>query len=339
MEITKSELCKIILNKQRITNLSAKPLKICSELNGFQTQADNTMLEQAFAVRTKLEAFQQKEWRGELVRCWSIRGQLHVFPREEIPLYLHKGRSIGLRDVDDIRTDIYLKEDEKRAYADLILDKLNQKSRTLDELKEITAEAGLQKEAERSVFNPWGGLIRYLIETGQVYQRYSNREYMRLDKFEPWEKEEAELLIVRRYFENYGPCTAEDARIYFKRRKRVVQNWMEKLDLEEVIVDGVSKYGLNIDYDADKLPDLLLLSGFDPLLIGYERENNPFVEPEYAREIFGYSGLIRPSILVGGRIVGTWRFVAGKPKMNIFAELTKAELERIENFLHNLERQ
>ncbi|HHU08353.1 MAG TPA: winged helix DNA-binding domain-containing protein [Clostridiaceae bacterium] len=338
MEITNSELRKIILNKQMITNLSDEPLAVCSRLNGFQTQADNTMLEQVFAVRTELAAFRQTQWRDELVRCWSIRGQLHVFPYMEIPLFLHRGRSIGLRDVDDIRTDIYLREEEKRVYADLILEKLSEKPLTLNELKEVTAKAGLHKEAERSVFNPWGGLIRYLIETGQVYQQYSSRKYKRLEKFEPWEQEKAELEIARRYFENYGPCTIEDARTYFKRRKRVIQDWMEKLELEEVVVDGISRFGINIDHNVETLPDLLLLSDSDPLLIGYEKEENPFVEAEHTREIFGYSGLIRPGILVGDRIVGTWRFIEGKPKMNIFAELTKAEIERIENFLHNLER-
>lgn len=339
MEISKNEIRKMILYNQKITNLSSDPLEVCSRLNGFQTRADNTMLEQSFVVRTELQAFRNTDWRDELVRCWSIRGQLHVFPHKEIPLYLHKGRSIGLRDVDDSRTDIYLKEEEKRFYADLILEKLTEKPRTLDELKEITSEAGLPKEAERSVFNPWGGLIRYLIETGQVYQQYTDGAYVLLDEHEPWDQEEAELEIARRYFENYGPSTIDDARAYFKQRKRVVQEWMDKLDLEEVIVDGVSRYGINIDHETDTLPDLLLLSGFDPLLVGYEKEKNPFIESEHVREIFGYSGLIRPSILVGDRIVGTWRFVEGNPKMNIFAELTKSELERIENFLHNLERQ
>ena len=53
------------------------------------------------------------------------------------------------------------------------------------------------------------------------------------------------------------------------------------------------------------------------------------------REVFTYTGMVRPSILVGGRIVGTWRQVGQKIDMNLFTTLTK-ELIRIEHFLKNL---
>jgi len=338
MEISNHELKKMILYRQRLTNPSDDPLDVCSRLNGYQAQYNN-LPEQAFAIRTLEKAYQDNNWRQELVRCWSIRGTLHVFARSEIPLYLYKGRKIGQRDVDDIRSDIYLAEEEKQRYADIIMTALAEKPRTRNELKEITKQAGLPKEAERSVFNPWGGLIRYLVETGQVYQNYgANGTYVKMDNFQPWEKEDAELEIARRYFTNYGPCSIDDARYYFKRRKGVISDWIDKLDLETVEVDGKERFGFNLDEPGKDLPDLILLSGFDPLLIGYEKTENPFLEQEYMREVYTYTGLVRPSILVGDRIVGTWSRVGRKIDIDIFATLTKEELERIQHFLHNVER-
>jgi|BioPla2DNA2_1021312.scaffolds.fasta_scaffold00737_16 hypothetical protein len=337
MEISKNELKKIILHRQGLTNPSPDPLTICSKLNGFQAQY-NLMPEQAFVVRTQTEAFRAEGWRDELVRCWSIRGTLHVFPLAEIPLYLHQGRQTGQRDVDDLRSDMYLNENEKRYYAEIILAALAKRPRTRNELKIITAEAGLPKDAERSVFNPWGGLIRYLIESGQVYRKYGlDGLYVKLEDYQPWPKKEAELEIARRYFENYGPCTIDDARYYFKRRKGLILEWMEQLDLETITVEGQERFGFNLDVDYGDLPDLLLLSGFDPLLMGYEKTANPFLEEEHMREVFTYTGMVRPSILVGGRIVGTWRQIGQKIDMNLFTALTEKELTRIEHFLKKLE--
>ncbi len=340
MEIGKKELRKIILHKQGLTNPSYDPLEICSKLNGFQAKHGNDLVEQAFAIRTEKKKFSEQSWREELVRCWSLRGTLHVFPKKDLPLYLHQGRSIGQRDVDDIRADIYLHEEDKRYFADLILNSLKEKPRSRDELKEIASEAGLQQEAERSVFNPWGGLIRYLAETGKLYQQYGqDGKYVYLDNFQPQAKNEAELEIIRRYFENYGPSSIDDARYFFRRRKRDIVELMEQLDLKTVTVGGKERFYLKDEDGPLTLPDLLLLPSFDPLLIGYEKTENPFLSADYLREIYTYSGLVRPCILVGDRIIGSWSMEMGKAKMNIFAKLTKMDVARIQHFLQNLEQQ
>ena len=70
------------------------------------------MPEQAFVVRTQTEAF-----RAELAMSWcgSIRA-LCMFSLAEIPLYLHQGHQTGK--IDDLRSDMYLNENEKRYYGD-----------------------------------------------------------------------------------------------------------------------------------------------------------------------------------------------------------------------------
>ena len=96
-------------------------------------------------------------------------------------------------------------------------------------------------------------------------------------------EEEAELEIARRYFENYGPCTNDDARYYFKRRKDLILNGWNS-SLETITVEGQERFGFNLDVDYGDLPNLLLLSGFDPLLMGYEK-TEILSEEEHMREV------------------------------------------------------
>ena len=46
------------------------------------------------------------------------------------------------------------------------------------------------------------------------------------------------------------------------------------------------------------LPDCLLLAGFDPLMLGYEKKQSVFLPPEYLRGIFSLSGIVMPPVLL-----------------------------------------
>ena len=58
---------------------------------------------------------------------------------------------------------------------------------------------------------------------------------------------------------------------------------------------------------GQSLPDCLLLAGFDPLMLGYEKKQSIFLPQEYLRGIFSLSGIVMPPVLLHGSAAGRWK--------------------------------
>lgn len=54
------------------------------------------------------------------------------------------------------------------------------------------------------------------------------------------------------------------------------------------------------------LPDCLFVTGFDPLMLGYEKTESLFVPDGHVRDIFTRAGIIRATVPVHGEVVGWW---------------------------------
>ncbi len=136
----------------------------------------------------------------------------------------------------------------------------------------------MTQEEEKLVFNAWGGLFRYMVERGEVYQEYGAKRFHRLTDFQPLSREKAELEIARRYFAGFGTVSLADARYYFKKNKSTVLKWMEQLDLKTVEVAGEERFYLG-ELEEAELPDCLFVAGFDQLLLcqAMKRKLIPFL--------------------------------------------------------------
>ena len=51
----------------------------------------------------------------------------------------------------------------------------------------------------------------------------------------------------------------------------------------------------------------VLVLGFDPLVLGYEKKQSVFLPPEYLRGIFSLSGIVMPPVLLHGSVAGRWK--------------------------------
>jgi hypothetical protein len=53
---------------------------------------------------------------------------------------------------------------------------------------------------------------------------------------------------------------------------------------------------------------VLLLPGFDEFVLGY-RDRTTILAPEFAERIVpGNNGMFRPTVVLGGQVVGTWQW-------------------------------
>lgn len=261
-------------------------------------------------------------WTEGLVKSWTIRGTMHLFSVEDLPLFLHEGRTHFLRPVDTLESDAYVDGSRKAYFADLIVDAVAQGVEEREALKGVCEKAGMTAGEGKSLFDPWGGIIRALCESGRICHKIQEKKAYRIcPAFVPMEKEAACLELARRYFAFFGPATVRDAAYFFGTTQAKVKNWLGRLAVIDTILDNRTYFYLDVGRDrpACRLPDCLFLAGFDQLMLGYEKTDNLFLPKAHLRDIFTLSGMVRPAILVRGEVAGWWNYKNHKLKISLFS--------------------
>lgn len=255
-----------------------------------------------------------------LVKSWTNRGTMHLFSVDDLPLFLHEGRSHFLRPVDTLESDVYISADRKMYFADLIVDAVSQGTDEREALKAVCEKAGMTESESQSLFDPWGGTIRALCEAGRICHKVQERKaYQLCPAFEPMAEEPARLELARRYFTHFGPATVKDASYFFGTTQTNAKSWLKKLPVTETTTDGKSYFYIDNGLLVGDLPDCLFLAGFDQLIMGYEKTESLFLPKEHMRDIFNLAGIVRPAILVNGTVVGWWNLKNRKLKITLFS--------------------
>ena len=255
-----------------------------------------------------------------LIKSWTNRGTMHLFSRDDLPLFFHEGRVHSLRPVDTLESDAFIGADRKAYFADLIVDAVSQGIDERETLKAVCKKAGMTESESQSLFDPWGGTIRALCETGRICHKVQEKKaYQLCPSFAPMEEGPARLELARRYFTHFGPATVKDAAHFFGTTQAKVKSWLKQLPVAETSLDGKSYFYIDHSLLAGKLPDCLFLAGFDQLMLGYEKTESLFLLKEHMRDIFNLAGIVRPAILVNGTVVGWWNLKNHKLKITLFS--------------------
>ena len=255
-----------------------------------------------------------------LIKSWTNRGTMHLFSADDLPLFLHEGRTHFLRPVDTLESDAHITADHKAYFADLIVNAVAQGVDQRETLKAVCEKAGMTESESQSIFDPWGGTIRALCETGRLCHKVQERKaYQLCPAFEPMAAEPARLELARRYFTHFGPATIKDAAYFFGTTQTNVKAWLKQLPIAETNLDGKSYFYIDSGSPSGKMPACLFLAGFDQLMLGYEKTESLFLPKEYIREIFNLAGIVRPAVLVNGTAVGWWNLKNRKLKITLFS--------------------
>ena len=259
-----------------------------------------------------------------LVKSWTNRGTMHLFSADDLPLFLHKGRTHFLRPVDTLESDGYITADRKAYFADLIVDAVAQGIDEREALKAVCEKAGMTESESQSLFDPWGGTIRALCEAGRICHKVQEKKaYQLCPAFEPMAEEPAQLELARRYFTHFGPATVKDAAYFFGTTQTKVKSWLKKLPVIETTHNGKSCFYIDNGLPTGELPACLFLAGFDQLMLGYEKTESLFLPREHMRDIWGLAGIVRPSILVNGTVVGWWNLKNHRLRITLFSPADK----------------
>lgn len=255
-----------------------------------------------------------------LVKSWTNRGTMHLFSVDDLPLFLHEGRTHFLRPVDTLESDAYISTDRKAYFADLIVDAVSKGIDEREALRIVCEKAGMTEREGQSLFDPWGGTIRALCEAGRLCHKVQEKKaYQLCPAYEPMAEEPARLELARRYFTHFGPATVKDAAYFFGTTQTKVKSWLKQLPVTETSLDGKSYFYIDNGLPAGEPQNCLFLAGFDQLMLGYEKTESLFLPREHMRDIFNLTGIVRPAILVNGTVVGWWNLKNRKLKITLFS--------------------
>jgi hypothetical protein len=254
---------------------------------------------------------------GELVRSWPMRGTLHLVAADDLPWLLALTAPRVVAGAGHRRARLELDD------------------ATLERAREVAvgALAGGRRLRRAELVAAWGGaglpvtgqrayhLLWHLAQTGTLCLgplRDGEQQIVLLDEWitrprRP-EREEALGELAGRYFRGHGPASVRDFTRWTGLAAADVRAGvaLARPGLEAAQVDGVEHL---FDPEApdrlrahrEEARGVLLLPGFDEFVLGYA-DRGAVLPPEHASLIVpGGNGVFRPTVVSGGRIVGTWR--------------------------------
>lgn len=263
-----------------------------------------------------------------IVRSWPMRGTIHFMPSEDarwmLELLAHRQtvKFTGMYRRVGLTPEIVARAGEVFAKA-----LQGGRQLTRKQLYEALAEAGIETQGEMRGLHLLGywaqeGLICLGPRVGKQHTFTLLEEW--IPKSRQLEGEEALAVLAGRYFVSHGPATANDfawwtgltlteARLGLKLVER---------ELVQETVAGRTYWSGNTPQAASRRgPDAYLLPPFDEFTVAY-RDRSAVLDPTFTKETqYGLS----PSIIVGGRMVGTWKRTLKKDAVlvtfNLFAPL------------------
>ena len=274
-----------------------------------------------------------------LVKTWFMRGTLHIIPAKDLPTYHNALKRMWFehhgRFMENPRWPS-AEEREKLLYPK-IAEALAEKPLSRKELSErVHVLLGKKEQRYSGLFSAWGGILKETSYLGQtVYGEPCGKEtcVARLGKWLPNIKIDCvnediareELLL--KYLHCYGPASAQDFAcwsgllaseakkaieeraadlVQVQRQDNKKELWMLKEDLS-----------LLQKLDLEERPPLRLLPKFDSYLLGH-KDRIRIIDEVFRKQVFRpVVGDVAATVLIDGRIAGTWIHKKTKRKMEV----------------------
>lgn len=276
------------------------------------------------------QAFDQ----GAIIRTWPMRGTLHVVAAADVRWMLSltsPGNIAGSKR----RRDALELDDKTLALCRKVFEKILQggKQKSREQMYSALESAGISTEGQRGYHILWNsalhGLICFAATTPKEQTFALLDEWVCPVKDKPRGDALAEL--AWRYFTSRGPATLQDfiwwsglsageARAGFEAVKPQLQ--------QEVLNKQTFWMAPDVSLH-NKQEFAVALPGFDEYLLGY-KDRSAVLDSRHAEKVCpGGNGVFASTIVVNGRVAGTWKRALKRSGIEIkaipFAKLDKAE--------------
>lgn len=328
--ITVQQRKRMILMNQHITE-KTKPEEVCHDLCGIQAQFYNHALH-SLRIRS---CEPLKDLDITFYKTWALRGTLHLITREDHALFL-SAMQPHYKDHGHYYTQFFT-EKERQELCSLILEEARAGRGNRRAFADVMAQRGYPKEKIETACSGWGGLYSLLSVEGKlVFKDITSRDFVCCKEVQQVEASQAREEIILRYFQAYGPADIRDAAYFLHWSQKEIRTVIEKHELHCYKCSDRILYGGREIEDEKRLPSVVFLGGFDPLMLGYEKHQNPFLPKEYLRKIFNLQGIVFAGILLKGEICGKWKKDKKRVVCELFRELNTKECSLIEKEANRL---
>jgi hypothetical protein len=269
-----------------------------------------------------------------IVRTWPMRGTLHFVPAVDAHWML------------DLLTPRVVARAMGR-YRQLELDAVTFDrarrvvERTLGREGRLTRPA-LYRRLEAAGVDSTGArglhILGYLAQRGVICFGPREGKQPTIVLLDEWVREprrpsrdEALAELARRYFTSHGPATLQDFVWWSGLTVRDARAAIAMNDavLRHVLVDERPRFRLRgAGAPLHPLAEACLLPPFDELIVSY-RDRTAMVDPKFVPRL-GLGGVMSPTILLKGRVVGSWRrrIVGHRVQVQLFPFVRLAARDR-----------
>ena len=255
-------------------------------------------------------------WKHALTKTWLYRGTLHGVVYEDLPLLLAphgKDHSYEHSMLNDL-----VGEAQTREIIDRVIALMEDGVYSRAEMRKIFAYDYDRKIIDY-LFSPWGGIFVTLACQGRVaFRDMTSRDFDLIDAPPLQMDDQIQLELLRRFFASYGPATLADAAWFLGMDLNVLKKTPGLETFSRLEHGHDVLYFIEDVADMGDIPELTLLSGFDPLIVSY-KDRSAVLPEEYKKAVILKSGICLPTIAVNGQVAGIWNIKNGKPIVEFFA--------------------
>jgi winged helix DNA-binding protein len=267
------------------------------------------------AVRAALEDTR------DLSCMWCLRGTLHYVPTEDVAWLTALYGPAQIRGARRRHEQLGLTEGVLERGLTALRDALADGPRTRAEIATAltAARTGVEEKGQAvphviraAVLRGWA-CLGPRVAGSQAYALTGDW----IGPLEESDPEQGAAELARRYLRAFGPATEMDFRTW------------------SGLPAGQARAALAAAGDkgepapAEDPADLVLLPAWDSILLAYE-DRSTFIAPEHSELVrLQGGGVIRPTVLVRGRVAGTWSRKGGAATVEPFGDLAESHEEEV----------
>ena len=324
--MTRSDIAHYRLFNQHIASSECKkPSEVVAGLGAIQAQ---DYLGSLWSIGLRLpdateETIQQAIADRTIVRTWPMRGTLHFVAATDVRWMLEllapRVIACSARRHELFGLDASLIARIKKLFVEALE---GGRQLTRDEMYRLLEQADIPVTGQRGLHILWRLAHEAVICFGA--HRGKQATFALLDewlpKTEALRRDQALAELARRYFTGHGPATQQDFVWWSGLRIADAKAGIEMVStqLRCETMDG-KIYWMPQDMTASPKNSrpVYLLPGFDEYMLGYT-DRSASLDPLHTKEILpGNNGVFSATIVIGGRIIGTWKRVFQKQEVVI----------------------
>jgi hypothetical protein len=312
--MTSTDILKArLLNQQIASHQFETPGEVVKWMGAMQAQ-DYLSALYAVGLRLKKSAessIEQAITNKTIVRTWPMRGTLHFVAPEDAKWMLALltpgviSRAASIYRNSGLDKNIFSKSRK-------IIIKALEGGKQLErkDIYQVLEKAKISTSDYRGLH-----IIGLLAQEGLLCfgpRKGKQQGFVLLDEWIPFGKklqgEEALAELANRYFAAHGPATVRDFAWWSGLTITAATKGLE-LAKKNFIGENVNGQMFWMSHHTSfkrKTPAIYLLPAFDEYLVGY-KDRSAALDTKYTRDILTINGIFNPSLIINGKVEGTWK--------------------------------